>query len=463
VRHVAIQVGVALVVGSGVWAPAHAAEVPASPATVANPYCEPDDVKARVERATPQVVGCYERDVDVRRTFAGRLVVTFRIKEGGRVARVKVPSAVQGDAAFRECLAHSLQSVRFAAPVGGECDIRFPFQFDVGRPPPGPALAGTIARVGGVEVVAPGEGPRYAALRNALPVPENPKDHEAQVRLAMARDLIEDELLRQHAAQRGIRVSTAELDAEFTHLRKEFGSDAGADAFAMRVAGGRAELRSALALRRTLDLLYQKNGDLPMSPAQRDALWLAWPGLWARPESAVVDQVFVAVPPDATPGELEAARNDIEVVHRALLLPGADFAALARKYSHSPTAMDGGAMGRIKRGQMPEAFEAAAWSLPLGTVSEPIRSPVGFHILRIHRRDPARTAHIAELEQESPGLLAARHRRQVRAALVRSLSANAVIEPMSDEARQVVPQLGAIPWLVPDALGPDADIWPYTR
>jgi len=438
--------------------------VPARPSTVAQPISSQwDDVKARVERMTPQVVECYERDVDVRGNFAGELVVQFWIYPGGRVARVKVPSLAQRDAAFRECVAHSLQSVRFNVPVGGICAITFPFQLGVGRPPPGPALAGTIARVGGVEVVAPGEGQRYAALRNALSAPENPEDNEAQVRLAMARDLIEDELLRQHAAERGIQVSPADLDAEFTHLRKEFGSDAGVDAFAMRNAGGRAELRSALALRRTLDLLYQKNGDLPMSPAQRDALWLAWPESWARPESADVDQVFVAVPPDATPAELEAARTRIEDVQKALLLPGADFAALARKHSDSPSAADGGAMGRIKRGQMPEDFEAAAWSLPLGTVSEPIRSSAGFHILRVQRRDPARTAHIAELEKESPGLLAARHRRQVRAALVRSLAAKAVIEPLSDEARQVVPQLGAIPWLVPDALGPDADIWPYTR
>lgn len=442
---------------------AHAAEPPGEPPVARADPCKPEDVQAGVSSAARDITWCYERDLVPGRSFAGRFDTHFFIEAGGRVGRVQMPSVVPGDAPFRSCLSEMLHKVRFVAPVGGVCLIKYPFVFNFSDTPPGPALAGPVARVGGVEVVAPGEGPRFEAVRYRLAVAELLKDGEAQAqaRLAISRELIEDELLRQHAAHEGIVVAPATVDAEFARLRARFASEADLDAFATRVAGGRAELQKALHLRTILDALYQKNRDLPLSPTLRDAVWAASPALWARPESAQVEHIFVAVPPNATPAELEAAQARLATIQTALAAPGADFAAIARKHSDAPSAIEGGALGRVVRDQLVGPIGKLVWAAPLGVVSEPIRTSAGFHLVRVIRRDPARTADVAELERESPGLLAARHRRLARAALVRSLAAKATIEPLSAEARAVLPRLGASPWLVPDALGPDAPDWPF--
>lgn len=66
---------------------------------------------------------------------------------------------------------------------------------------------------------------------------------------------------------------------------------------------------------------------------------------------------------------------------------GADFAALARKYSDDPgSASQGGDLGFVKRGVFYPEFEAAAYSLAPGQTSGVVESPVGFHIIQMIER-----------------------------------------------------------------------------
>jgi parvulin-like peptidyl-prolyl isomerase len=62
---------------------------------------------------------------------------------------------------------------------------------------------------------------------------------------------------------------------------------------------------------------------------------------------------------------------------------GADFEELARKNSDDPgSASSGGSLGRFARGQMVKEFSDAAFSLPVGGVSEVVESPFGFHVIQ---------------------------------------------------------------------------------
>lgn len=62
---------------------------------------------------------------------------------------------------------------------------------------------------------------------------------------------------------------------------------------------------------------------------------------------------------------------------------GADFEALARKHSDDPgSASSGGSLGTFTREQMVKEFSDAAFSLPIGGVSEVVESPFGFHVIQ---------------------------------------------------------------------------------
>jgi parvulin-like peptidyl-prolyl isomerase len=70
-----------------------------------------------------------------------------------------------------------------------------------------------------------------------------------------------------------------------------------------------------------------------------------------------------------------------EVLRRAKA--GDDFARLAIEFSDEPGAGGrGGSLGRFGHGQMVPAFEAAAFKLEIGQISEIVESPFGFHIIQ---------------------------------------------------------------------------------
>ncbi len=77
------------------------------------------------------------------------------------------------------------------------------------------------------------------------------------------------------------------------------------------------------------------------------------------------------------------------VMLRAKLAAGADFAAVARAESDDlGSRAKGGDFGFVMRGATGANFEAAAFTLPIGALSEVIQTELGFHILRVEERQP---------------------------------------------------------------------------
>jgi peptidyl-prolyl cis-trans isomerase D len=86
------------------------------------------------------------------------------------------------------------------------------------------------------------------------------------------------------------------------------------------------------------------------------------------------------------------ATDTLQVLNQARslrqeIVGGADFAVVAQRESDDPgSAAAGGTLGAFGRGQMVPEFEAAAFSLPVGEISEPIRTDYGYHILQVQER-----------------------------------------------------------------------------
>ncbi len=78
----------------------------------------------------------------------------------------------------------------------------------------------------------------------------------------------------------------------------------------------------------------------------------------------------------------EMRRVQIENI-RQQLLDGADFEALAAKHSACNSAKKGGDLGEFKRGKMSKPFEDAAFSQKVGEIGPVIRTPYGYHIIKV--------------------------------------------------------------------------------
>ena len=64
-----------------------------------------------------------------------------------------------------------------------------------------------------------------------------------------------------------------------------------------------------------------------------------------------------------------------------------DFQKFARKKSTCPSSQKGGDLGWFRKGRMVKAFEDAVWDTPVATVSPPVKTQFGYHLIWVHERD----------------------------------------------------------------------------
>ena len=116
---------------------------------------------------------------------------------------------------------------------------------------------------------------------------------------------------------------------------------------------------------------------------------------FTTPKQAKVRYIMVAVDPEADAKQKEAARvraNRILIEARA----GKNFAELAKKESADPSKEKGGEIGWLNQGQLPDALDKQIFALAKGEISEPIETPVGFHIVKVEDIKEAKTQSLAE-------------------------------------------------------------------
>jgi foldase protein PrsA len=72
---------------------------------------------------------------------------------------------------------------------------------------------------------------------------------------------------------------------------------------------------------------------------------------------------------------------------------GEDFAKVAKEYSiDDGTKEKGGDLGFVKRGRTVKEFEEAVFSMGIGTISDPVKTTYGYHIIKVEEKQEAREA-----------------------------------------------------------------------
>jgi peptidyl-prolyl cis-trans isomerase SurA len=110
-------------------------------------------------------------------------------------------------------------------------------------------------------------------------------------------------------------------------------------------------------------------------------------GMKAQPDRAEYNaaHILVRIPEQATPDRIEEARAKAQKA-ASEARAGADFGKIAAGYSDAPDALEGGSLGWRAQERLPELFAGALVRMKPGEVSEPLRSPAGFHVLKLNDR-----------------------------------------------------------------------------
>ena len=152
----------------------------------------------------------------------------------------------------------------------------------------------------------------------------------------------------------------------------------------------------------------------------------AHPDQFQEPEQVHAAQIVVK--------ELDQAKEI-----RAKLREGAKFADLAREHSLSADAKDGGDLGWFPRGVMPPQFDAVAFSLGAGQISDVVTTDYGFHIFKLLERRPARKKDVAVVRAEVERRLLRAKQEQAQTDFVTQLRSRAEIRINEPLVAQVVP------------------------
>ena len=165
--------------------------------------------------------------------------------------------------------------------------------------------------------------------------------------------------------------------------------------------------------------------------------------------SARVEAYQLVLYPIIEQTERQNIFNQLEILKKRIR-DGEDFATLARQYSNdSTTAANGGDRGFWKIGELEPAYEKAALNLLPGEVSDPVETPIGFHLIQLieRRRGQYNSRHIV-LKSTSlePSLQALVSRLDVirREVLDKKISFEEAVKRYS-QAHTMLPQYGLAP------------------
>jgi parvulin-like peptidyl-prolyl isomerase len=127
-------------------------------------------------------------------------------------------------------------------------------------------------------------------------------------------------------------------------------------------------------------------GKVNVTPEEVQRYYEAHLSEYSTPAKVQVAHIVFRLEPTASPDRVAAVMAKAEEV-QGRIKKGADFAELAKQVSEDATAQNGGELGWFKKGEMLEPLEKAAEAVKVGQVSDPVRTDVGVHLIKVEARE----------------------------------------------------------------------------
>lgn len=219
--------------------------------------------------------------------------------------------------------------------------------------------------------------------------------------------LVDEKLINQEAERLKIEISEKEVTLASREVRdraslteEQFERVLAEDGLTIETY--REKLRDEMKKMRLID--QEIKGKITVTKKEIDDYYKAHGDEYEAPPEVRLQQILLLIPAEAHSREIEALRAKAEQILRAIR-GGEDFNAMARRYSQDAAAASGGDMGVFRQGELYATLDEAAFSLAVGEVSSVIRTPTGFHILRVLTRKDRRLMTEEERREEIDDLL----------------------------------------------------------
>ena len=197
--------------------------------------------------------------------------------------------------------------------------------------------------------------------------------------------LVMQEVQVQRAGRLGIEVSDEMLNNALRNVAQQNKIDFDRLPEALAAEGiDYPTYRSQVRREMMLQFLRQRDvmGRIYISPREIEQFMVKQAGGAAGNTEYEVAHILVALPEAATPQQLTAAEQKAgELYERAV--KGEDFGQLALQYSQAQSALERGSLGWRKGSELPQFMADAVAGMKAGEIAQPVRTPSGFHIIRL--------------------------------------------------------------------------------
>ena len=269
-----------------------------------------------------------------------------------------------------------------------------------GAPPPErTTLVDRILAVVNTEVITQFDlSERVARAVRELRTRSIPAPNDAELRKQVLERMILEHVQLQLARETGLQIDDLQLDATIGRIAEsnnmpltEFRRTLERDGIPFNKF--REEVRTEIILAR----LREREVDNKISVAESEIDNFMIDQTQAKNPSVEynLSHILIRLPEQARPEQITQQRSRAEEAVKRIKA-GADFAQVVATYSDATDALEGGNMGWRTGDRLPELFAGAAAGLKVGEISEVLRSPAGFHILRLNEQRGAGAPYMVE-------------------------------------------------------------------
>jgi peptidyl-prolyl cis-trans isomerase C len=262
-----------------------------------------------------------------------------------------------------------------------------------------------LARVDGVPISASDVDRELGRLPDRLQgfSPDQAEAMRLQAERQALEDLIGKILLVNAARAEGLQVSDAEIDERLEVVMRSVAPGGTAGSFLKEAGISKDELAEDVRRNLLIQKLVERltKDVVPPTAEQVEGFYEANKARFYREETVECRHIFFDLEGITDEAVIESKRRQAEAL-RAMLLenPGLDFGRISAERSEGPTAENGGYLGFMREGDFLPEFTKAAFAQEVGKVGQVVRTRLGFHLIKVESRSPARQPALAEIKDQ---------------------------------------------------------------
>lgn len=271
-----------------------------------------------------------------------------------------------------------------------------------------------------------------ATLRQKFYHGQVPEGKLAEVREQVTDQMVMRILLLEEAQRRKLSPDEKKIDETIAGYEKQYASSPAWKENRERLLPG---LRAQLTAQNLIEQVEKAVRGIP-DPSENDVkkFYTDHPELFTEPEKLRLSVILLAVDPSSPKQVWEQARAEAKAIH-ARLKGGADFAEAARLHSNGKEAEQGGDMGYVHRGMLPETIQEKIDALQVGVVADPIDILEGVAIIFLKDRRPAQLRSYADVAERATGLTRREREETAWTTLQANLKSAADIKILAGKAK----------------------------